>query len=85
MTETITLVGIPVIQITPLVPVADLHAEITVFLEIFLVTVAAVIFSFNAHILILRTGWGIIYIVRGLPSFVCGGATAQCSYNECQE
>jgi len=83
--ETITLIGIPVIQITPLITVTDLHPEITVFLEIFLVPVTTVIFFFYPDILILRTGRGIVYIVRGLPCFVGGGTTAQCSYNECQE
>lgn len=83
--ETKTLVCVPVVQIVPLITVTDFHPQVTVFLEVLLIPVTPVIFFFYTNILILRTGRGIVYIIRGLPSFVGGGTTAQCSYNECQE
>jgi hypothetical protein len=80
-----SFIRVPVIQITPLVAVTDFHPEVTVLLVILFIPVTAIILFFHPYILILRTGRGIIYIVRRLACFICGCTTAERCNGECQE
>jgi hypothetical protein len=77
ISQAITVISIPFIQVTPAITIPNFHSEIAIVIVFVVVPVFVFFFFICFNKFLLWPGRRIINIVRGLTRLVCCGATSE--------